>query len=410
MRLSAGSSRLLLAAGATGWLTVVVGDAAPGDINLTAFANGALVEQSTSDYGGGWQARWITDESPQTGWSSAQAASGPFTIVISLPQRSEIHALEFDTASTETPERSAKDVAVAISDTSATAGFAPVATIALKPAANKQATTLPKAASGRWIKVTITTNHGDAAYSQLMEFRALGKPLTTTPMPSNLSGTYHSDSYGNFHLQQAGATLTGCYEHNRGLVQGGAESHLMRLTWREGERTGPAIMVLKRDGKSFEGWWMDKGATAWQPNWDLKKTSDTIGSCPHWDPKAASGNVVASELAAEGRVRLYGISFDVDSDRLRADATPAIEQLIAALKANASWSVSIEGHTDSTGAAARNLDLSRLRANAVKAALVAGGIASDRLTTTGLGQTKPIASNETEVGRAQNRRVEVVRK
>jgi outer membrane protein OmpA-like peptidoglycan-associated protein len=384
--------------------------AAPGDVNLTAFASGALVEASTSDYGGSWQARWITDESAATGWSSAQGASAPFDIVISLPERSELHGLEFDTASTETPERAAKDVDVAVSDTSATAGFASVATVALKPGANKEAFPVAKAAAGRWIKLTVKTNHGDAAYSQLMEFRALGKPLTTTPLPSNLSGTYHSDSYGNFHLQQAGASLTGCYEHAEGLVQGGAESHLMRLTWRERDRTGPAIMVLKRDGKSFEGWWMDKGATVWQPNWDLKKTTDTVGSCPHWNPSAATGNVVASELAAEGRVRLYGINFDVDSDRLRPDATPAIDQLIAALKANAAWTVSIEGHTDGTGTAARNLELSRLRANAVKAALVAGGIAADRMTTAGLGQTKPVAPNDTEVGRAQNRRVEVVRK
>jgi outer membrane protein OmpA-like peptidoglycan-associated protein len=380
------------------------------DINLTAFANGALVESATSEYGGSWEARWLTDENPATGWASVQGAKGPFAIVISLPGRSELHSLEFDTASVETEKRGAKDIEVTISDTSATAGFVPLTTVALKPAADGQRFAIAKPGSGRWIKLTITSNFGDPEYTELTEFRAFGKAIAPPPMPATLSGTYHNDQFGDFHLQQAGAALSGCYEHAGGVFSGGAESVLLRLTWHETpDRSGPAIMVLRRDGKAFEGWWTEEGSKEWHPGWDLKKTSDTVGSCPHWNPKGASGNVVATTLETEGRIRMYGINFDTDSDRLRADAKPAIDQLIAALKANAAWKVSIEGHTDSTGTAAHNLTLSDQRAKAVKAALVAGGIETGRLTTAGLGQTKPLASNDTEVGRAQNRRVEVAK-
>jgi outer membrane protein OmpA-like peptidoglycan-associated protein len=385
------------------------GSAPSADINLTAFANGALVESSTSDYGGSWVARWITDENPATGWASVKGAAGPFAIVISLPERSEIHSLEFDTASTENAARAARDIDVSMSDLSASDGFATVATVSLKSGADKQAFALPKAGSGRWIKLTITTNHGDPDYTELMEVRAFGKQLTQTPVPTNLSGTYHSDAFGDFHLQQDGAALSGCYEHKSGLVQGGAEAHLMRLTWREVDNSGPAIMVVARDGQHFVGWWATQGSSGWHTDWDLKKISENVGSCPNWNPKGASSNLVATELAAAGRVRLYGINFDVDSDHLRADAQPAVNQVVAALKANQSWNVSIEGHTDSTGDAAHNLKLSQLRAESLKAALVAAGIGTNRLTTVGLGQTKPVASNETEMGRAQNRRVEVVR-
>jgi len=107
--------------------------------------------------------------------------------------------------------------------------------------------------------------------------------------------------------------------------------------------------------------------------------------------------------------KYHGINFDVDSDHLRPDAKPALDELLGALKANPVWKISIEGHTDATGNAAHNLDLSQRRAAAVKTALVAAGIGGDRMTTSGFGQTKPIASNDSAIGRAQNRRVEVVR-
>jgi len=379
------------------------------DINLAAFANGALVENASSEYGDSWQARWITDENPQTGWATEKAAKGPFVIVISLPESSEIHALEFDTATAENPERAAKNIDVLVSSASATTGFAPLANVALKPGLDRQHFNLAKPGTGRWIKLVVNSNHGDPEYSEIMEFRALGKQLTQTATPANLSGTYSTAVYGNFHLLQEGAQLSGCYEHDSGLIRGGLESHLMRLDWHQANSKGAAIMVLKRDGKSFEGWWANEGSNEWSATWDLKKISDKVGACPNWNPKAASGNALAKQLATEGHVRIYGINFDVDSDHLRADAKPAIDELLSALKANPSWHVGIEGHTDATGNAAHNLDLSRRRAASVKATLVAAGIAADRMTTAGFGQTKPLAPNDTAIGRARNRRVEVVK-
>jgi len=307
----------------------------------------------------------------------------------------------------ESPERSAKAVDVLISDTSATAGFKPLTSVTLKMADGQRfAAAAP--GTGRWLKLVIKSNGGDPDYSEIMNFRAFGKALTSTPV-KNVSGTYSSAQFGNFHLLQTGAQLSGCYEHDQGLVQGGLEAQLMRLTWSQGggKTSGPAIMVQARDGKSFKGFWQEAGSAEWHPGWDLKKISDKVGACPNW--KGPAGNVVADGLAQEGRVRLYGINFDSDSDRLRADATPAIDQLRDALKANPSWKVTIEGHTDSTSTAAHNLDLSKRRAAAVKAALAAGGIDAARLTTQGYGQTKPVASNDSELGRAQNRRVEIAK-
>jgi outer membrane protein OmpA-like peptidoglycan-associated protein len=79
------------------------------------------------------------------------------------------------------------------------------------------------------------------------------------------------------------------------------------------------------------------------------------------------------------------------------------------LKEHGDWKVTIEGHTDSTSTPEHNQQLSMARANGVKSYLAAAGIDGARLTPSGLGATKPIASNDTPLGRGANRRVELVR-
>lgn len=118
-----------------------------------------------------------------------------------------------------------------------------------------------------------------------------------------------------------------------------------------------------------------------------------------------------SKAIMSGRYVTHGILFDTDSDRIKPDSAATIRMIADGLQSNAGSSFLIEGHTDSTGDAAHNLELSKRRAEAVKAVLVSQfGIDGARLTTTGLGSTKPVASNDTPQGRSENRRVEFVRK
>jgi outer membrane protein OmpA-like peptidoglycan-associated protein len=88
---------------------------------------------------------------------------------------------------------------------------------------------------------------------------------------------------------------------------------------------------------------------------------------------------------------------------------PTLDRIAALLKAKADWKLTIEGHTDSTATPEHNLQLSKRRAEAVKAYLQTAGIDAGRLKAVGLGATKPVASNDTGTGRAQNRRVELVK-
>jgi OmpA-OmpF porin, OOP family len=121
----------------------------------------------------------------------------------------------------------------------------------------------------------------------------------------------------------------------------------------------------------------------------------------------ASGLLAA--LNAEGHVALY-INFDTNKADIKPESKPIIDQVAAMLKGNPGLSLSVEGHTDSTGTPEKNKVLSEQRAKAVVAALVAAGIDSARLSAVGYGQEKPIADNSTEDGRAKNRRVELVKR
>jgi outer membrane protein OmpA-like peptidoglycan-associated protein len=116
------------------------------------------------------------------------------------------------------------------------------------------------------------------------------------------------------------------------------------------------------------------------------------------------------QLASEQRIDVYGIYFDVSSDRLRQESDPVLKEIGDALRRNPEWRLTIDGHTDSVGSAQANMDLSRRRSEAVRAALVERyGVAAGRLSTRGHGAAVPKDTNDTPEGRARNRRVELVR-
>ncbi len=101
-------------------------------------------------------------------------------------------------------------------------------------------------------------------------------------------------------------------------------------------------------------------------------------------------------------------SFGFDSAVIKPGAENEIARVAAVLLKYPQTNISIEGHTDSKGAEEYNMDLSRQRAEAVKNSLIGRGLSSSRLQTIGFGESKPVATNDTEAGRQQNRRVRIV--
>lgn len=115
---------------------------------------------------------------------------------------------------------------------------------------------------------------------------------------------------------------------------------------------------------------------------------------------------LTKQLLEKGRVSVYEILFATNKDQLLPGSGAALDVIGEVLIAQPSLSVEIQGHTDSTGTAARNQELSASRAETVKNALALYGITADRMRTKGYGASMPIADNGTEEGRQRNRRVD----
>jgi outer membrane protein OmpA-like peptidoglycan-associated protein len=127
-------------------------------------------------------------------------------------------------------------------------------------------------------------------------------------------------------------------------------------------------------------------------------------------PPAAPASQLEQSLLQTGRADVYSIYFSFNSDRIREESEPTLDEIADVLRRHPDWKLAIEGHTDSIANDAYNLALSQRRAAAVKQALVSRkSVAGARLTTTGVGESRPKDRNDTLEGRARNRRVELVR-
>jgi outer membrane protein OmpA-like peptidoglycan-associated protein len=372
--------------------------------DLLALANGALVISEGKPSESNGKAWHMLDEDPATGWCS-DTGTWNQPIVIEMPVRATIKSVAFDTAKDEWEGRIPKEVLLEISDASARDGFKQVADVTLSgKQADNETFAIATPAPGRWLRVTLKAmNTGNIA--QIMELRAFGDRLEQAAIP-NVTGTYKFD-LGEMHLKQEGATVIGCFDHGVAPIVGGMDGRLLKFEWNaENDDRGPAIMIFGSD-RVFGGHWKMTGVAAENPHldaFDATKSSSEPGTCPQWKPPQ---DAMAAQLKQSGRVRLYGINFDSDSDVIRPESKPTLDQVAAMLKSSPELKITIEGHTDNTSTPEHNQQLSEKRANAVKQYLVNAGIDGGRLNAAGFGATKPVASNDSALGRAENRRVEL---
>mgnify|MGYP003575502413 CR=1 FL=1 len=149
----------------------------------------------------------------------------------------------------------------------------------------------------------------------------------------------------------------------------------------------------------------------------LSADADGDGVADRFDkcPGTPAGTVVdgsgcpLTHPEGSGLVQSSGsvIQFEFDSSVLKTSSYPVLDAVSADLKANSAARATLEGHASAEGTDSYNMNLSRDRANSVKTYLVNSGVDANRLTVKAFGESRPVASNETEEGRVQNRRVEI---
>ena len=115
-------------------------------------------------------------------------------------------------------------------------------------------------------------------------------------------------------------------------------------------------------------------------------------------------------LMSDGKIVTYAITFDIGKANIKPESMTEINRISQLMKDNGDLKFEVQGHTDNTGTVAGNQKLSEQRAQAIVNKLVEMGIAANRLSAKGMGQSAPLADNSTDEGRAKNRRVEFVKK
>lgn len=124
----------------------------------------------------------------------------------------------------------------------------------------------------------------------------------------------------------------------------------------------------------------------------------------------ADPSAMGDDIANTGHVAIYGIYFETGKSDINEKSAEAISQISMLLKNNSNLKLYVVGHTDNVGTVDSNLKLSKERADAVVNSLTANyGISADRLKAYGVASLAPVASNDTEEGKAKNRRVELVK-
>ncbi|MBN4061755.1 MAG: hypothetical protein COA57_05225 [Flavobacteriales bacterium] len=176
------------------------------------------------------------------------------------------------------------------------------------------------------------------------------------------------------------------------------ETHDMISEFKSNSATGKYLISLP-SGKNY-------GITISAPGYLFYSENVNLGKATQYEERVK--NIKLAKIEAGKKVVLNNIFFDVNKADVQRESHPELDRVIKLLKNKADLKIEVSGHTDNTGSMNHNIDLSKRRAKAVYDYIVKGGISESRLKYVGHGSNQPIAPNDTEEGRHQNRRTEFI--
>ena len=249
----------------------------------------------------------------------------------------------------------------------------------------------PQDAEGCKDSPVITRMPGSTIHScENKEFEQVKMPVAKDAdgnvTEKTLEGEFHSWDYGT---REGVSEIQVFRNFETALKQAG-----MKIVYEE----SPGTIVAKKGDTWY--WLQNSGSYYYQTLLTVKSMQQEV---------AADASGIADELNKSGHMALYGIHFETGKATILPDSESVLGEVAKMLQQNPDIKVSVEGHTDNVGSATGNQSLSEKRAQAVVAWLTSHGIAASRLSAKGWGSSKPVEDNNTEDGRAKNRRVELVK-
>lgn len=404
--------------------------------NLLSLASGAVLLKFPTP--NSWQfspVRLI--DGTDSFWISGADDKGSQIFVIGLPAETTLQNFSFLNGNDYYGEGSnAKDILVEVSNSSKNDGFQTVLETSLPPDIKEdQMFKATAEIPARFVRLTIKNSQKNPEFISLGDFRGYGTQKNEASL-NGLTGTYFPIDrdeekkeykvltkeeaenayvhFNNINLKQEGTVVYGCREQgDKDRFDGGIEGNTAQTVWTygPGEESERSMKSFSPDGKfMFLTMFNNEGGMA---NYiAYQKVSEKPGKCSNikgFNENEGGKSQIEEELEKDGRAIIYGINFNFNSDRLRDESKVVLNKIVKILQEKPDWKMTVEGHTDNIGGDSFNQILSEKRAKSVVVYLTQAGIDASRLNASGKGLANPIASNDTDFGRAQNRRVELVK-